>query len=125
MVMIVLVAASLLLAESPPPPQIPPRAPRARTDRGEWITSADYPLAALQSRHTGTVEYVLTVSPNGRVATCRVTKSSRHLELDDATCALIRTRGRFVPATNIDGDPVVGFCEGRYSWVLPGKNTRA
>ena len=45
----------------------------------------------------------LLINPSGGVETCSVILSSGFQDLDQATCALIQTRARFVPATDAGG----------------------
>ena len=114
-----IMAGGLILLTSSPPPGFPPRAPIARKDRGIWITSADYPSSSVSKGQSGKVSYLLTIGPDGRAKTCRIIQSSGASELDETTCALVRSRGRFIPAINEEGQPTVGFLEGAHEWVLP------
>ena len=86
-------------------PQVPlsvPHGPIAR-DVAAWITSDDYPVAALNAGQHGTVAMKLQIDASGTVIGCSVTQSSGVAELDQATCRLGLTRARFFPARNAAG----------------------
>lgn len=70
------------------------------------ITVDDYPPEALRNNWQGSVTVDLTVSPKGQVTACRVTKSSGHQVLDDATCKIMSSRARFTPALDSAGNPI-------------------
>ena len=68
---------------------------RPRRIAGE-ITRRDYPSTARGAQ--GSVTAQLSISPEGRVTICRVTRSSGNAALDAATCRLIQQRFRYTPA---------------------------
>jgi protein TonB len=88
-------------------------------DPAGWIVTTDYPGDALAMRAEGEVGFVLTVGPDGRVADCRIDRSSGSDVLDRATCRLLTERARFNPARGADGGPVQGSYAGRYYWLAP------
>jgi TonB family protein len=88
-----------------------------RGDVGRWI--GEYPSGALRDRREGTVSFRLTVGSDGRVVGCTITQSSRHQDLDEATCGGLVKRGRFDPARDNNGKPVSGSYESRVSWKIP------
>jgi protein TonB len=107
---------------APPPPAPPPAPPKPATPRGNpanWATTNDYPSRALREERSGTTSFRVTVSTDGRVASCQVTSSSGHDDLDQATCANITRRGRFTPAKDSSGNPVQGVWSSRVKWVIP------
>ncbi|MBC2667242.1 energy transducer TonB [Novosphingobium flavum] len=112
-----LVAAALSSAASAatasPTPAMPLGSP------GSWITTNDYPAVALRYRQQGTVGFVLTIDPSGKVADCTIAASSGTAILDEATCKLLRDRAIFSPATDKKGRPVSGTYSNRTRWILP------
>ena len=73
----------------------------------------------LREGNQGRVGFALSLAADGRVAACRVTSSSGHPGLDEATCALVSRRARFTPATGPDGHPGAGSYSGTIRWVIP------
>ena len=67
----------------------------------------------------GTVAFALGVGPDGRVKRCTIVQSSGHESLDRATCAIMQTRARFVPALDDAGRPTSDTVSSRIRWVLP------
>ncbi|HYG46815.1 MAG TPA: energy transducer TonB [Allosphingosinicella sp.] len=92
---------------------------RAKANLTSLFLDEDYPAAALAAREQGEVGFRLDVGPDGRVASCAVTRSSGSAALDDATCRLIRSRARFTPALDSGGAPVADKIAGRIVWKLP------
>jgi periplasmic protein TonB len=86
-------------------------------DPATWFQPGDYPL--IRSEVEGAVAYTLIVGTDGRVTNCAVLQSSASAALDRATCAAIRVRARFHPATSWEGTPVVGTYNGTARWELP------
>lgn len=83
--------------------------------RGE-ITPDDYPRRALESGISGTVFLRFVVGVDGRVADCRVIRSSGNAELDETTCRLIRKRFRYRPKTDASGRRVPAIVTGDHEW---------
>ena len=81
----------------------------------------DYPMFPMRREMQGTVEFRLTVGPDGRTMACEVVKSSGFAELDEMTCNLMMRRARFCPATNRKARPIVGSWSSRLKWVYPGE----
>jgi protein TonB len=90
-----------------------------RNGAGAFITPGDYPAAAVRARQQGTVRFRLEVGPDGRVTGCTILRSSRSAALDSTTCALMRRRARFTPATDAVGNPVQSSIEEEFTWKLP------
>ena len=105
-------------APRPMPPSVAGSPPQAINRHG-WITSDDYPAAALRAEEQGTVNMRLTIDPAGRVSACTVTASSGSAALDAAGCRLLRSRGRYRPARDAEGRPTTGAIAERIRWVLP------
>ena len=70
------------------------------------FTYDDYPAEAVRNRWQGTVVVDLTISRDGSPTACRIVQSSGHKVLDDATCDLIMRRAKFVPARDMNGNPI-------------------
>ena len=104
---------------APPPPRVQPKAAAPRGNPGSWANANDYPSRALREEREGVTRFSVTVSPDGRVASCQVTGSSGHSDLDDTTCKLIQRRGRFNPATDGNGDPTTGTWASAVRWEIP------
>jgi protein TonB len=85
----------------------------------EWVTADDYPRPALRAAVGGSVNFTLKIDADGKVSDCTVTESSGNQSLDDATCALMLARARFLPASNTDGQPIAGTFHSRLSWAIP------
>lgn len=83
--------------------------------------AAHYPAAALAAHEEGTVHMELTVDSAGQVAGCKVNESSLSAALDEAACALMRSKGKFSPALDSEGKPTRGVLAARFRWSLPGK----
>lgn len=106
----------------PPPPPPPPRTvepARARANLASYVSNDDYPASAIRAEEQGTTRFRLTVGGNGRVTDCQVTGSSGSSSLDSTTCRLMRSRARFSPATDSNGNPTTDTVSGAIRWVLP------
>ena len=82
------------------------------------IGNSDYPHQAADRGAQGTVRTEITISPQGRVSRCQVTRSSGDLDLDATTCRLLLKRFRFRPATDDSGHSIVDTVEYDQEWVL-------
>lgn len=110
------------MAVYPPPPPMPPRGPNSKVSArnpGSWVTNDDYPAAAIRENMQGTVRFSLDVDEYGRPTGCSVVKSSGWPILDDTTCALLRRRARFLPATDENGVAIAGNYTNRFRWEMP------
>lgn len=79
---------------------------------GEITSARDYPREGRDSRLGRSVVIVLTVGVDGRVAGCRVHRSSGDAQADAVTCRLATQRFRFRPALDQTGAPI----EAAYGW---------
>jgi len=107
----------------PPPPQSPSGTPAQAIGRQGWLSSDDYPAAALRNEEQGTVAVWLDIGTDGRVTGCTISSSSGSPSLDAATCRIFRSRGRFRPARNPAEEPVPGAVRERIRWILPDFDT--
>jgi protein TonB len=108
----------LLIAQSAAAPVAPPPA-APPTDWPYRPGEDDYPAAALRNDEQGKTSYRIEIGPDGRVSRCTITGSSGSATLDAATCRLLRTRTRFVPAQDSEGHPVPDTRDGDITWRLP------
>lgn len=80
------------------------------------IVPSDYPRRLARAGIGGTVYMRCTVLPTGRVARCRVTRSSGVPELDAITPRLIEQRFVYRPATDSSGRPVSDDIDVDWTW---------
>lgn len=102
-------------APPPPPPPPPPKPASPRNNPGTWVTTNDYPSRALREERTGTTGFRVTISDDGRVASCSITSSSGHSDLDQATCRNVERRARFRKPSDGYGNTY----SSRVTWVIP------
>ncbi len=90
-----------------------------RNNAASWVTDNDYRTPWINRGFSGLASFQLEISATGRVEDCRITRSSGHAELDQATCSLISKRARFNPAKDASGRTVTGSYSGSINWILP------
>ncbi len=120
-----LLAAAALQPAPAPAAAAPAQPPRPVRDLASYVRPGDYPPRALRAHDVGTVDFELIVAPNGRVAQCRVTRSSGATDLDLVTCRIVVTRARFRPARDAAGTPVEGRYSSNMTWSIPGHRNRS
>ena len=108
-----------VIAPPAPTPAFDPVSARPRNDPTRWLTDRDYKPSWSRRELTGTAGFRLEIAATGKVTDCRITRSTGHAELDDATCALVQRRARFEPARGSNGEPVAGSFSSSVRWVLP------
>jgi len=102
---------------APPAPRIVP--PKSAVGNLQGLISADdYPQAALENEEQGTVNVRLAIGPNGRVTGCDIAGSSGSRTLDSTTCRILRSRARFTPATDQNGQATSGSFSQRITWRI-------
>lgn len=84
-----------------------------------WFEFRDYPMKAFEKQWEGVTGFELLVAPDGKIASCKITDSSGHEELDQTTCFLATKRASFRPARGPDGQPVWGVYRSQALWALP------
>ena len=84
-----------------------------------WITTDDYPRAALLAGQSGPVRYRLDVDAQGGVTACTILQSSGVIAIDTATCALLKTRAHFVAPHDAAGKVAPSFYDGTVRWKIP------
>lgn len=116
-----------------PPPQITPTAPvapppapprisqaaGARGDPAQWVTTDDYPPAALREERQGVSKLTWQINEQGRVENCQVVSSSGSPDLDEAACRLIVRRGKYTPAKDQNGNPIRTSSGRTVRWQIP------
>ncbi|MCB2086386.1 MAG: TonB family protein [Sphingomonadaceae bacterium] len=102
-----------------PTPVLDPIIAKPSNDPSAWVTNSDYRTIWIRREYQGTVGFSLSVGTSGRVENCRITRSSGHGELDDATCRLIKQRARFTSARDGKGMKVPGTYSNSVRWQLP------
>ena len=80
------------------------------------FTSNDYPGIAIAANNQGTVQFVLLIDEQGKVADCTVTQTSGVAALDAQSCAVVKERARFEPAIGADGKPAKASFTQRITW---------
>ena len=128
------IAPPIVSVPTPPPPVITPTAPPAppppappkisqkagaKGDPAQWVTSDDYPPAALREEREGVVRITWQINEQGRVENCSVVNSSGSPDLDDAACRLITRRGRYTPAKDESGNPMRSTDARTIRWQIP------
>ena len=104
------------------PPKTPGFKPKAAAPRGtpaRWVTTDDYPSRDLREENEGTTFFRAVVGTNGRVSACEIVRSSGHPGLDAATCKAVTARARFEPATDENGEKIVGTYSNSVRWQIP------
>lgn len=93
---------------------------RARSTNRNMILGGDYPEEAIRAHQEGVTLARLIINTDGRVENCAIVTSSGAAALDERTCALAQSRGRFRPAAGVDGQPMRSVWVLRVIWMLPG-----
>ena len=105
-----------------PTPTGPAFAPKRAVPRGDparWVLTDDYPTRLIRQGVEGIAGFRVVVGSDGRVDACEITASSGNAQLDAATCRNVTRRARFDPASDGNGQKVVGSYSGTVHWVLP------
>lgn len=100
-------------------PSFAPKGAAPRGDTSRWVTTQDYPAVALRREAEGTTHFRVVIGTDGRVDACEVTRSSGDPQLDAAACKSVERRARFEPATDGNGQKVVGTYSSKVVWRIP------
>ena len=103
----------------PPPPARIVQGPVPRAAAQSYIHDEDYPASALAARQQGRVAMTLEIGVDGRVSRCLLASGSGSAALDFATCRILRSRARFTPARDSNGNPAVWMIRQEVEWRLP------
>ena len=95
-----------------------PIATEPQWDVRKTFATSDYPVEALNKNQSGTVGVLLWVEANGRASKCEVIEPIAAPILEQKTCSVLQTRGRFTPAKNLAGDPIRAPTTARIKWQL-------
>jgi len=63
---------------------------------------------------------IVAIDENGKIYRCDVARSSGVAELDDESCAVMRTEGRFAPAKDRTGQAIPSEVSQSIVWDVPG-----
>ncbi|HEX4462428.1 MAG TPA: energy transducer TonB, partial [Polyangia bacterium] len=77
---------------------------------GSCTDTLEYPASALDSRHEGTVHMLVSIDEEGRVLQAKLTEHVG-FGLDEAALTAVKSRCRFTPARDADGNPVPALIE--------------
>ena len=100
-------------------PARPPALARPIGRPAQWVTVNDYPTAELSAGHQGVTRFRLSIGADGKVQGCEITESSGFARLDQAACANLRKRARFVAATDAGGAAAPGIYASAVRWEIP------
>ncbi|MBT8427146.1 MAG: energy transducer TonB [Erythrobacter sp.] len=92
---------------------------KPRNDPGAWLRDRDYRSSWVRQELTGVASFRLDIAASGKVTGCRISGSTGHSQLDEATCRLVQQRAKFEPARGSNGEPVSGQYTGSVLWQLP------
>lgn len=82
---------------------VPPKGNPAR-----WVAEEDADTSILQ-RGGGTATVAYDITPEGRVANCRVTKPAESPKIGKFICSTVTRRGRYAPGTAGTGTYTMGW----------------
>jgi len=111
----ILLWSMLATASAPPAPMIL----ATPSNAGQWIRDDDYPHEALRENRKGVVGYRIVVTPTGLPQSCSIVSGSFD-DFNQATCAMVLKRSRFVPAADDQGQPIYSAYSDRFVWTIPG-----
>jgi TonB family protein len=97
--------------------RVPPRGNAAR-----FVSNDDYPAASLRRASQGTVTFRLDLDRDGRATACRVLVGSGDQALDAATCRIMRSRARFEPARDAQGNAIPTVYVSNITWRIMGRS---
>lgn len=109
----------LVTPQPRPQPSFAPKRAAPRNDSSRWVVTEDYPSKAIREGAEGVAGFRVVVGSDGRVDACEITASSGNAQLDEATCKNVTRRARFEPATDGNGQKVVGSYSSTVRWELP------
>jgi protein TonB len=103
------------------PPLQPSKAVDARPkgNPAEWVTTDDYPAAALRNSQQGRTSFRLDIGADGRPTGCSIVQSSGSSDLDQAACRTLMHRAHFNAARDAAGMPVPSTYANNVLWRLP------
>jgi len=108
-----IIAATPALAQNEPLPRATPIG-----NPGSWIPPNAYPPGAKASAEEGRVAFTLMIDETGAVSDCKVTATSESPLLDETTCMLMSTNGRFTPPRDKKNKPTASQWSSSVRWKL-------
>ncbi|MGL4314967.1 MAG: energy transducer TonB [Sphingomonas sp.] len=117
-------AAKPAVAAPAAPPAPKPLAddgtPRAKPigNPGDWFPADAYPPEARNAGQEGRTVFAVKIDAKGRILECDIVQSSGSAQLDNTTCDLIVSHGRFTPAHDAAGNAVAGEWRSAMRWQL-------
>lgn len=84
-----------------------------------WMTTRDYPPAALRAAQSGIVQFRLDVDAAGKIAGCSVLSHFKPDAFSDITCGLLAKRAHFKPAIDEAGQPIKSYYINQIRFVVP------
>jgi protein TonB len=90
----------------------------APSTASDFVTEQGYPPEALRHHWEGRVGFTVAIDPTGHASNCRITSSSGHSVLDEATCRNILANGRFKPAVDAHGNPLEADYSASVDWKI-------
>lgn len=94
--------------------------PQSKHGEEAWIGPNDYPPSALQAGAQGTTVILWAIGTDGRASDCRTVVTSGDGDMDKAACHAILQRGRYTPALDAAGKPMISHRTRKVNWILPG-----
>lgn len=105
-------------APAPTPPPPPGPHPKPIGSPSAWFPADAYPPEARNAGQEGRTVFLVKIDAQGRILECDIVQSSGSAQLDNTTCDLVVTHGRFQPAKGEDGKPVPGMWQSAMRWQL-------
>jgi len=79
----------------------------------------NYPPAQLIAGIQGTASFEVDLAKDGKVTKCKITQTSGNAELDSQTCIQLLKTGRFKPAVDLAGRPIISTYSSKLRWSIP------
>jgi protein TonB len=84
-----------------------------------WIGLDDYPESPTRRTDEGRIILSFSITVDGRLTECRVTKSSGSARLDEVPCPLLERRARFSQARDKNGNAIATTGRMSVDFVVP------
>lgn len=85
------------------------RRAEALSSPGTWMSSNDFPRAALFAGERALVFFRLGIDTNGKIDGCHIQHSTGREEFEAAVCKAISRNGEFSPALDAAGKPIASY----------------
>ena len=87
--------------------------------QGNWITTEDYPKAALSSGGQAFVYARLSIDETGKPTACHIQQSTQGKGFGDAVCAGLMRRAKFKPALDAESKPIASYFRKTVFFSIP------